>query len=750
MSSQVSYEQFLASKRVQSVSSGIDVSIEDLHEKLFDWQESVVQWALKKGRCAIFADCGLGKSFMQCSWGDIVHKHTGRDILTLAPLAVTSQTIAEGAKLGIEVHGCRSQADVKPGINIANYEMLEHFDPKHFIGVVADESSILKSFMGKTKRALDSAFVDTPYRLACTATPSPNDLMELLNQANWLGIMKSSEALMRWFINDTMANGKYRLKGHAAKDFWEWVASWAISLRRPSDIGFSDSGFELPELRIKHHYVETDITVGTEQGQLFRAPTMSATTLHKEMRLTAADRAQAVADLVNDSDETWVVWCNTNYEADELTKRIPDAIEVRGSESIAVKERKLTDFTEGRARVIISKASICGYGLNWQHCHKVAFVGLSYSFEDVYQAIRRVWRYGQGHAVEVYIIAAETESPLVTTLDKKMRAHMQMSEAMNSSAGLALKEDLKLIRHADFTVERGQDYELYHGDCVAVARSLPSASIKFSCFSPPFSGLYVYSDALEDLGNCADDEEFFEHFDFLIPELLRVTVPGRLCAVHCKQLVNYKGRDGAAGLRDFRGEIIRHFIKAGWAYHSEICIWLDPVLEMQRTKAHGLLYKQLRADSTFSRMGLPEYMLLFRKWPQGEVEEASIVPVTHTKDDFPLEMWQRYASPVWFDIKRTDVLNVEQAREDRDSKHICPLQLGVIERCLDLWTNPGDTVFDPFMGIGSTGFVALEKMRKVIGSELKEAYVQVAKKNFERVLDSRRQTTLWDLCEEAV
>ncbi|MGH2478153.1 MAG: DNA methyltransferase [Ktedonobacteraceae bacterium] len=217
----------------------------------------------------------------------------------------------------------------------------------------------------------------------------------------------------------------------------------------------------------------------------------------------------------------------------------------------------------------------------------------------------------------------------------------------------------------------GDNWAMYRGDCVEVTKGMPHSSVDFSIFSPPFSNLYCYSDSERDAGNCAGDDEFFTHFDFLIPELLRVTRPGRLCAVHCKQLVSYKGRDGTAGLRDFRGEIIRHFSAAGWQYHSEVCIWKDPVIEMQRTKAHGLLYKQLRADSSFSRQGLPEYLLMFRKWPQDESEEEQIVPVTHTKDDFPLEMWQRYASPVWFDIRQTRVLNVQVARESQDEKHIC-------------------------------------------------------------------------------
>lgn len=440
------YQTFLASKRTVAQTSGIDIPIDAIHPELFDFQKALVQWALRKGRSALFTECGTGKTFMQLSWAHIVHFHTNKDVLILAPLAVANQTVAEGAKLGIQVHICRLQNDVRPGINITNYEMLQHFDPSHFAGVVTDESSILKSYMGKTKRALVDAFAQTPYRLACTATPSPNDVMELGNHSEFLGVMPSSEMLMRWFINDTMSNGKYRLKGHAAKDFWQWVASWAVSLRKPSDLGFSDEGFILPELKMIHKYIATDITQDVPEGQLFRAPTMSATNLHKEMRLTAADRAQAVADLVNGNDETWTIWCNTNYEADELTKRIPDAVEVRGSEPIAVKEKKLTDFTQGKTRVIISKASICGFGLNWQHCHNVAFVGLSYSFEDVYQAIRRSYRFGQEHPVNVYIIAADTEGPLVASLERKMKAHMDLANAMNVNS-LSFQENLTLTAY---------------------------------------------------------------------------------------------------------------------------------------------------------------------------------------------------------------------------------------------------------------------------------------------------------------
>lgn len=744
MAATAGYDEFLAGKRITTAESGFTVNPDELPAALFPFQRDIVVWALRRGKAALFADCGLGKTLMQLAWGDAVARHTACDVLILAPLAVAQQTADEAAKFGLGATVCRSQADVKPGINIANYEMLAHFDPSAFSGVVLDESSILKSYMGKTKRGLIDAFAATPYRLCCTATPAPNDHMEIGNHSEFLGVMNSTEMLMRWFINDTMAMGNYRLKGHAKADFWRWVGTWAVSLRHPSDIGYSDDGFILPALNLRHETVEVDLTEGRGDGQLFRTPDLNATGLHKEMRRTAGDRASAVAELVNGNADTWIVWCNTNYEADALMALIPDAVEVRGSDSLAEKERKLRAFTRGEVRVMVTKPTVAGFGMNWQHCHRVAFVGLSYSYEQFYQAIRRCWRFGQNSAVEVVVVAAQTEGPVLATIERKLQAHEEMASAMvESTSNLRHADALKLRCATEFSAETGANWTLYHGDCVRVIQAIPDASVHLSVFSPPFSSLYTYSDAIEDMGNCATDDEFFKQFDFLIPEIHRITVPGRLCAVHCKQLVNYKGRDGMAGMRDFRGEIIRHFTSAGWAYHSEVCIWKDPVIEMQRTKAHGLLYKQLRADSSFSRQGMAEYLLVFRRWPHSEAEEAAVQPVTHTKDDFPLDVWQRYASPVWFDINQTRVLNVALAREGQDEKHICPLQLDVIERALDLWTNPGDVVYDPFAGIGSTGVVALEKRRAFVGSELKRAYVNIAVKNLREAERQASAPTLW-------
>jgi superfamily II DNA or RNA helicase len=624
--------------------------------------------------------------------------------------------------------------------------MLEHFNANAFSGVVLDEAGILKSYSGKVKQQIIDTFRETKYRLACTATPAPNDHMEIGNHAEFLGVMPSNEMLARWFINDTMHFGRYRVKGHAIQSFWEWVATWAVSLNMPSDLGYDDDGFVLPELRQELRIVPADLSHASE-GMLFRIPDLSATGMHKEMRLTAEARAKAVAGLVNGSTDPWIIWCNTNYEADALKQYIENATDLRGSDSLQRKEQVLVDFSEGRIDRLISKPVLAGFGLNWQHCAHVAYAGLSYSFETFYQSMRRCWRFGQKRPVNVYIFISDTERPLYNVVMGKAAAHEEMQRNMFKAATKVkqLREDLILSTNRDVVTKKGNGWEMRCGDSCQVMPTIESDSLDFSIFSPPFSSLYIYSDSLMDMGNSSGDEEFFAHFRFIIPELLRATRPGRLCAAHCKNLVYYKNQRGTAGLRDFRGEIIREFVAAGWDYHSEVTIWKDPVTEMQRTKAHGLLHKQLCKDSSFSRQGLPDYLVIFRKWADEESTLISPVvgknseirfPDSYVGDEGPtnvqserdhsIQTWQRYASPVWFDIRQTDVLNVRCARDSGDEKHLCPLQLPVIARAIHLWTNPGDLVFSPFAGIGSEGFIAIRDGRRFLGVELKESYWKAA------------------------
>lgn len=416
------YEAFLESKKILVQNKGFNIYPEDINPKLFPFQKDIVKWAIGKGKAAVFADCGLGKTAMQLEWGDQVCKDTFGDVLVLAPLSVAQQTHDEGVKFGIETTICREQADVRPGVNIANYEMLHKFDPDQFAGVVLDESSILKSYSGKIKQQIIRAFKHTEFKLACTATPSPNDHMEILNHAAFLNVMESHEALAVWFINDTMNMGKYKLKGHAVDDFWNWVSDWAVSISRPSDLGYSDEGYTLPPLNI----IEEILPIA-EPSQLTK---LNATTYHREKRQTLLDRVAKCAEIVSRTDEQYTIWCDTNYEADALKKTIPDAVDVRGSDSTIKKETAAKDFRFGKIRVLISKPSIFGFGLNFQNCRNVVFCGLSFSYESFYQATRRFWRFGQDKVVNCHIVIGETEKQILDIVRTKETLFEEMKKGM--------------------------------------------------------------------------------------------------------------------------------------------------------------------------------------------------------------------------------------------------------------------------------------------------------------------------------
>jgi len=387
-------------------------------------------------------DTGLGKTIQQLEWARQVSIHTKLPVLILAPLAVAHQTVREGGRFGIAAKYAKTAADVGAGISIANYERLDRFDPKVFGGVVLDESSILKSYSGPTKRALIEAFTDTPYKLACTATPAPNDHLELGNHAEFLGIMSSHQMIARWFINDTSTFGTYRLKGHAIESFWDWVSSWAAMASLPSDIGaFDDSGYILPKMTARVHEVDANVADRGDAMTLFRIPELNATSIHREKRRTANGRAARVAELVaSEPDEQWIVWCDTDYEADELTAAIPDAVEVRGSHSPEEKEKRLIAFSDGQISVLVTKSKIAGFGLNWQHVARVAFVGATFSFESYYQAIRRCWRFGQRRPVDVHVVMASTERAVWDVLQRKTADFEAMKREMFSAAKRARQQ----------------------------------------------------------------------------------------------------------------------------------------------------------------------------------------------------------------------------------------------------------------------------------------------------------------------
>ncbi len=728
------YHSFLASKQTVSHAHGQTVNQEDINPILFDFQQDLVRWGVAKGRAALFADTGLGKTFMQLEWARLLNVPT----LFVAPLAVAQQTIREATKLEMDVIYARSQDDASK-LTITNYEMVERFDPAQFDAVVLDESSILKNFTGKTRNLLIDLFADTDYRLACTATPAPNDVTEFANHSEFLGILPRVEMLATFFVHDDKG---WRLKGHAREPFYKWMASWAMTVRQPSDLGYEDGGFELPDLSIIPEVVESD---WQPANQLFASHLQGITERTKVRKSTITQRAERVAQLIAaDPEQQWIVWVGLNDEQQAVADLIPDAVIVEGSQSPETKADTLLDFQDGNIRVLVTKPSIAGFGLNFQNCSRVIFNGIGDSYEQYYQAIRRVWRYGQTEAVEAYVVISDPEQHIYANVLRKEKEAKEASAAMVEHVIEYEKDELVEASDSKFTYatidDEGDGWQMWLGDSCERLEEVEPDSVGFSVFSPPFESLYTYSPTERDLGNSSSPTEFWDHFSWISDHLLRVLMPGRLAAVHVQQLATTKSVDGIIGLKDFRGDTIRHFQDRGFIYHGEICIDKDPQAQAIRTKAKSLMFVQLHKDSSWMRSAFADYILLFRK--PGENPEQIV------NDWVSNDEWIQWARPVWYNIRETDTLNVRAARSSDDERHIAPLQLETIRRAVLLWSNPGDTILSPFAGIGSEGYVSLLNDRRFIGIELKPEYFRVAVNNLQRAERERDSGTLLDLISE--
>ena len=430
-----SYAAFISRKFSAHKPSGF--AYVDRGLPLFPHQTDLVRWATMRGRAAIFADTGLGKTRMQLAWADAVSRHNGGDVLILAPLSVAEQTAEEGASIGVAVTHCRESSDIRPGLNITNYERIHKFDASRFSGVVLDESSVIKHHDAKTFRLLTDAFLRTPYKLCATATPAPNDWTELGTHAEFLGIRSRTEMLAEFFTHDGGETQVWRLKGHARRAFWQWVASWGAVIRSPSDLGHDDSAYRLPPLNVHEHRVEHESE--SAAGQLFAMEAQTLMERRDARRSSLSARVAACASAVNGNAEPWIVWCDLNAEGDALRAAIPGAVEIRGADDSDTKERRLSDFAHGRTRVLITKPSIAGWGLNWQHCANVAFVGVTDSFEAYYQAVRRCWRFGQTRPVDVHLFVSDAEGAVRSNLARKERDAREMSDAVAAETNDAVR-----------------------------------------------------------------------------------------------------------------------------------------------------------------------------------------------------------------------------------------------------------------------------------------------------------------------
>ena len=770
------YEEMIEKKRKVVVHSGFTVDRQSLHPSLKVWQGDIVKLALQRGKAALFEECGLGKTFQALEWASQVIQHTDSNVLIAAPLGVAMQTVREGAKFGYTVNLCKTGSDVKPGINITNYERVDKFNQEDFAGIVLDESSILKAgALGITFNELKDFASTIPYRLCCTATPAPNDFIELLAHAEFLGIASEQEIKALYFTQDGNSTTQWRLKRYAEKDFWKWVAQWAVVLRKPSDLGYSDEGYILPELNIQQ--ITVDIENPIDAGMLFAVEAKGLAEQRRANKASMDQRVKICAEMVEQIDRPCAIWCNYNAESEALTKAIITAKQVTGSDTSEYKEKVLLGFVDGDPKDMITKPEIAGFGLNYQHCSDVFLVGLGNSYEQYYQLLRRFWRFGQKNQVNAYVIVSNMDGAIVDNIRRKEQQAATMFDEIVKATSASIMEDLRTAQKQEMEyredVAKGEKFTLFLGDSVKQMDNIPDNSIGFSVYSPPFPGMYTYTDSPYDAGNVRNVQEMIEQFRYFVDKdhLLRILKPGRSMCVHLTQLVAQKLRDGYIGIKDFRGEVIRMMEEEGWIYYGEVAIDKNPQVKAIRTKDAGLQFKSLATDAARMHMALADYVLQFRK--PGDNTEPIRAGISEKYDNqagwITPEEWILWARTIWYSadfkpgtwrpgytgdtcpaegIKETNVLNVAQARDTNDERHLCPLQLDVIERCIKLWSNPGDTVFSPFAGVGSEGYVAIQHNRKFVGCELKESYWRSAVRNLKEAESKSKQVTLFDLMEE--
>lgn len=729
------YTDFLKTKARLRVESGFVVTPDELNNHLFPFQKYCVSKALKAGRFAFFQDCGMGKTIEQLVWAGEVSKRTQRPVLILAPLAVTGQTIKEGEKFGIKV--AKASFDINhphfASIQIANYEQIKNIDCSIFAGIVLDESSILKNFSGAYRNLIIETFANTPYKLACTATPSPNDELEIGNHAEFLNIMTSQDMRAIFFTTDKeiIAGNKYRLKKHAENDFYAWIAQWAIMISKPQDLGFEMEGYTLPPLNLIEKQIVTD---KRDNGMLFNDVAVSATDFNGELKITVFKRLESVVEIVKNSDESFIIWIKHIEEGSLLKKAVPGSIEVAGSDKSEYKENKLLGFANNEFRVLITKMKIASFGLNYQNCHNMVFAAPDFSFEQIYQAIRRELRFGQLHTVNVWIITTDTMSNVIKSFNDKQIKFIKLQQGIIKNMKQNNPE-LLAIQNKQINEVETDYYKLYNGDCVEVTRSMEDNSIDYTFFSPPFGALYVFSNDPQDMSNVSDNDEFLQHFEFLVIELLRVTKPGRLVTIHMMQSTTLLGRDGYYSIKDFRGDLIRLFQRVGFYFHEEHMIRKDPKTAAIRTKNRQLMHGTTKKDSTIVRPGLADYMLTFKKPGENEV------PV---RNNIPFDLWCKIAEPVWIDIEESDTLKFRAAKDDKDERHITATQLTPIRWCYMMYVNKGEVVYSPFHGVASEGYEAIKFDCFFKGAELKKSYFDLSIKNCNQAISEKNQLVMFE------
>jgi DNA modification methylase len=831
----VEYLEFIKNKVVIAEKFGIDTTDLKFSPMLKPHQVDLVRWALEGGRRAVFASFGLGKTFVQLELAKQLIQLYDKPFLIVCPLGVSGEFKRDNRKLdtGLSIQYITDTDDFTPGaqIYLTNYERIRKGDinPEYFCGVSFDEASILRNLQTETTNFVLKYFKKIQFRFVATATPTPNDFIEILNYADYLGVISRGHALTRFFQRDSQKAGNLKLYENKKDEFWKWVSTWAAFINKPSDLGYDNTGYDLPEMEIIEHrikYVSKDQPKNKRgEAVLFKDLSKSLVDVSREKRDSMEPRLEKVLDIVKSSNENMILWHHLESERYELEKMMKgqNAVSVYGSQPNEVKEKALIDFSEGKYNYLLTKARIAGSGCNFQdYCSEMIFVGIDYKFNDFIQAIHRCYRFGQTKKVKVHIIYTEHEEDVFAALKEKWAKHLELNEQMiNLVKDNGLNSDIIKSQMERQVFQNGKkivydEVTMYNNDCVQVL-SVPDEvkdnSVHLVLTSIPFGDHYEYSDNYNDFGHNHGNENFFKQMDYLTPELLRVLKPGRVAAIHVKDRIRYSYQNGTSftTIADFSGQTVAHFIRHGFYLMGKITITTDVVAENNQTYRLG--WSEQCKDASKMGVGLPEYVLLFRKAPTHADNSYGDEPVTKEKSDYTKALWQldahayhrssgdRFLSRdelrrvgldkivaawkkinlteiydfkehlqacedldslkklsstfmtlpvhsnndmVWTDINRMNTLNAKQVSGKRE-KHICPLQFDIIERLINRYSMPGEIILDPFGGLFSTAYKAVEMERKSIVIELNSEYFGDGLSYIKTILAKKKVPTLFDL-----
>lgn len=825
------YIEFLKSKIDIAPKTGIEISEEDVNPILKPHQRDAVIWAVRGGRRALFESFGLGKTVQALEWCNIITRKEGGQALIVLPLGVKQEFKRDAVELlGLdEPQYVRNMNEVQAAtsrIVLTNYERVRDgdIDPTYFKAVSLDEAAVLRSFGSKTYQTFLQKFKGIPYKLVNTATPSPNKYKELIHYGGFLEVMDTGQALTRFFKRDSTKANHLTLYPEREDEFWVWLSSWALFITKPSDLGYDDTGYDLPPLKINYHKLSNSgVTVDRDgQFELTRDLALSLSECAAEKR-NSIDRRVAVAKSIIDSepDNNFIIWHDLEAERHAIKKAIPNVVDIYGSQDYDLREKRVIDFSNGKTRLFATKKELSGSGCNFQkHCHRAIFLGIDYEFNDFIQAVHRIYRFLQTEQVVIDIILTENEEGILDVLLKKWQQHNYLTKKMTDiikKYGLSNANTSQLERKLG--VERvqvnGDNYTAILNDCVEETKNMQDNSVDLIHTSIPFSNHYEYSANYNDFGHNATTAKFFEQMDFLTLELFRILKPGRVAAIHVKDRVLFGNATGTGmpTIEPFHVYTIEHYIKHGFQYFGMITVITDVVRENNQTYRLG--WTENCKDGSKMGVGCPEYILLFRKLPTDTSKAYADVPVVKSKDEYTKGQWQidahafyrsdgnrlvskeelakmsqsalqklykkysrnnvydykkhvelaneldkngklpstfmlippaSWCDEVWDDINRMNTLNTQQSRR-KATMHVCPLQIDIVERIINRYSNVGDTVFDPFAGLFTVPYIAVKMGRYGIGTELNADYFRDGVGYLKSTDEVTDQLTLFDLME---